>query len=76
MWFQPPIIPRVSYDGDTRNFDDYPDTDWKSAPSVGEMEQKLFEDFWTPILFLFAHSCTEGSCTDTMKWLSSWLISL
>jgi protein kinase X len=42
---KPPIIPRVSYDGDTRNFDDYPDTDWKSAPSVGEMEQKLFEDF-------------------------------
>lgn len=42
---KPPIIPRVSYDGDTRNFDDYPDADWKSAPSVGEVEQKLFEDF-------------------------------
>lgn len=40
-----PILPRVSYDGDTRNFDDYPEADWKSAPSVGEMEQKLFEDF-------------------------------
>jgi protein kinase X len=35
----------VSYDGDTRNFDDYPEADWKSAPGVGEMEQKLFEDF-------------------------------
>lgn len=42
---KPPIVPRVSYDGDTRNFDDYPEADWKSAPSVGEMEQKLFEDF-------------------------------
>ncbi|XP_021942066.1 protein kinase DC2 [Zootermopsis nevadensis] len=42
---KPPILPRVTFDGDTRNFDDYPEADWKSAPSVGEMEQKLFEDF-------------------------------
>nr|CAD7430660.1 unnamed protein product [Timema monikensis] len=42
---QPPIVPRVTYEGDTRNFDDYPETDWKSAPTVGETEQKLFEDF-------------------------------
>nr|CAD7571803.1 unnamed protein product [Timema californicum] len=42
---RPPIVPRVTYEGDTRNFDDYPETDWKSAPTVGETEQKLFEDF-------------------------------
>ncbi|XP_067007437.1 cAMP-dependent protein kinase catalytic subunit 3 [Anabrus simplex] len=42
---KPPIVPRVSFDGDTRNFDEYPEADWKSAPSVGETEQKLFEDF-------------------------------
>ncbi|XP_075211653.1 protein kinase, cAMP-dependent, catalytic subunit 3 isoform X1 [Lycorma delicatula] len=42
---KPPIIPRVSYDGDTRNFDEYPEADWKSAPCVGEMEMKLFDDF-------------------------------
>nr|CAD7588123.1 unnamed protein product [Timema genevievae] len=42
---EPPIVPRVTYEGDTRNFDDYPETDWKSAPTVGETEQKLFEDF-------------------------------
>ncbi|KAJ9594819.1 hypothetical protein L9F63_013856, partial [Diploptera punctata] len=42
---KPPIVPRVTYEGDTRNFDDYPEADWKSAPIVGEMEQKLFEDF-------------------------------
>ncbi|CAG2069192.1 unnamed protein product, partial [Timema podura] len=42
---KPPIVPRVTYEGDTRNFDDYPETDWKSAPTVGEIEQKLFEDF-------------------------------
>lgn len=42
---QPPIVPRVSYDGDTRNFDEYPEADWKSAPVVGDTERKLFEDF-------------------------------
>uniref|UniRef100_A0A1B6DJA4 Protein kinase domain-containing protein n=1 Tax=Clastoptera arizonana TaxID=38151 RepID=A0A1B6DJA4_9HEMI len=42
---KPPIIPRITYDGDTRNFDEYPEADWKSSPSVGETELKLFEDF-------------------------------
>lgn len=42
---KPPIVPEVAYDGDTRNFDEYPETDWKAAPSVGESEQGLFEDF-------------------------------
>ncbi|XP_063236589.1 cAMP-dependent protein kinase catalytic subunit 3 isoform X2 [Bacillus rossius redtenbacheri] len=42
---KPPIVPTVSYEGDTRNFDDYPETDWKSAPTVGATEQKLFDDF-------------------------------
>uniref|UniRef100_A0A1B6HWE6 Protein kinase domain-containing protein n=4 Tax=Homalodisca liturata TaxID=320908 RepID=A0A1B6HWE6_9HEMI len=42
---KPPIVPRVTYEGDTRNFDDYPEIDWKSAPSAGEPELKLFEDF-------------------------------
>ncbi|EEB11133.1 cAMP-dependent protein kinase catalytic subunit, putative [Pediculus humanus corporis] len=42
---KPPILPHVKYDGDTRNFEDYPESDWKSKPSVGESELKLFEDF-------------------------------
>ncbi|CAH0753521.1 unnamed protein product [Bemisia tabaci] len=42
---KPPIIPQVGYDGDTRNFDEYPEADWRSAPSVGESDLKLFEDF-------------------------------
>lgn len=42
---KPPIVPEVHYDGDTRNFDEYPETDWKAAPSVGETEQSLFDDF-------------------------------
>ncbi|KAB0798515.1 hypothetical protein PPYR_09508 [Photinus pyralis] len=40
-----PIIPKVSYDGDTSNFDEYPEIDWKSARPLDEDEQKLFEDF-------------------------------
>lgn len=42
---KPPIVPRVSFDGDTRNFDEYPEADWKNAPVVGDTERKLFEDF-------------------------------
>lgn len=42
---QPPIVPRVNYEGDTRNFDDYPEQDIKDAPYVSEAEQRLFEDF-------------------------------
>lgn len=40
-----PIIPKVMYDGDTSNFDEYPETDWKSVRALDEDEQKLFEDF-------------------------------
>jgi len=42
---KPPIIPKVSYDGDTRNFDDYPETDWRQVPSVTEREYRMFDDF-------------------------------
>merc|ERR1712212_812129 len=42
---KPPIIPKVSYDGDTRNFDDYPETDWRQVPSVTEREFRMFDDF-------------------------------
>ncbi|CAG9858946.1 unnamed protein product [Phyllotreta striolata] len=42
---QPPIIPRISYDGDSSNFDDYPEADWKSSRTLEESELKLFEDF-------------------------------
>ena len=42
---KPPIVPKVSYEGDTRNFDDYPETDWRQVPSVSEREYRMFEDF-------------------------------
>lgn len=43
---KPPIIPKVSFEGDTSNFDDYPETDWQSARSLENKELQLFEDFW------------------------------
>lgn len=33
------------YEGDTSNFDDYPEADLKSARTLDEEELKLFEDF-------------------------------
>lgn len=42
---QPPIIPKVMYDGDASNFDDYPEADWKAYRALEESELKLFEDF-------------------------------
>lgn len=42
---QPPVIPNVQFDGDTSNFDEYPETDWKAARSLDKIELQLFEDF-------------------------------
>ena len=43
--FQPPIVPKVSYDGDTRNFDDYPESNWQKAPAASEKDMRHFLDF-------------------------------
>jgi len=42
---KPPIVPKVSYDGDTRNFDDYPETNWQKAPAASEKDMRHFLDF-------------------------------
>lgn len=42
---QPPIVPKVSSDGDTDNFDDYPENDWKKKPTASERDLKYFLDF-------------------------------
>lgn len=43
---QPPFVPKVMFEGDTSNFDDYPESDWKSSRALEESEQCLFDDFW------------------------------
>ena len=39
---QPPIVPKLSHAGDTRNFDDYPEENWRAAPPLNP---KLLESF-------------------------------
>lgn len=41
----PPIIPKVSHDGDTKNFDDYPEDNWQSTPPASEQDLEPFLDF-------------------------------
>ena len=42
---KPPILPNVGHEGDSRNYDDYPESDWRKVPSVTDREQRLFDDF-------------------------------
>lgn len=41
----PPIIPKVAHDGDTKNFDDYPEDNWQSTPPASEQDLEPFLDF-------------------------------
>ncbi|XP_047211536.1 cAMP-dependent protein kinase catalytic subunit PRKX [Girardinichthys multiradiatus] len=42
---KPPIIPKVSHEGDTSNFDVYPDNDWKKDPPVPQKDLEIFKNF-------------------------------
>ena len=43
---QPLIVPKVSHEGDTINFDKYPDDGWKQAAPIQDKKvQSLFADF-------------------------------
>ncbi|XP_042225306.1 cAMP-dependent protein kinase catalytic subunit 3-like isoform X2 [Homarus americanus] len=42
---KPPIVPKVNYEGDTRNFDDYPENNWRSTQGVSDIELAIFNDF-------------------------------
>merc|ERR1712059_177117 len=42
---QPPVVPKVEFDGDTRNFVEYSDSDWINVSQVSDKEEKLFRDF-------------------------------
>ncbi|XP_030570506.1 cAMP-dependent protein kinase catalytic subunit 3 [Drosophila novamexicana] len=42
---KPPILPDVHHDGDTTNFDDYPETDWKPTTAIDQKDLQLFNDF-------------------------------
>ena len=42
---KPPIIPKIRSQADTRNYADYPETDWRKAPEVSARQICLFDDF-------------------------------
>ena len=42
---KPPIIPKIAFDGDSRNFDEYPETEWRKVPPVSDREIRMFADF-------------------------------
>ena len=42
---RPPIVPNVSSDGDTRNFDNYPEEDWSKVEPITERQMAMFSDF-------------------------------
>lgn len=41
----PPIIPKVAHDGDTKNFDEYPEDDWQKTPAASDKDAEPFADF-------------------------------
>lgn len=45
LYPQPPIVPKVSHEGDTSNFDVYPEDDWKKDPPVTQKDLEIFENF-------------------------------
>jgi len=42
---QPPIVPKISHDGDTKNFDKYDEEGWRDVPTVPAKNLEAFEDF-------------------------------
>ena len=42
---QPPIVPKVYYEGDSGNFDEYDEEELSEISEAGEAEVRLFDDW-------------------------------
>ncbi|ELK08994.1 Serine/threonine-protein kinase PRKX [Pteropus alecto] len=42
---KPPIVPKVCGEGDTSNFEAYPENDWNTAPAVSPKDLEVFKNF-------------------------------
>ncbi|XP_043928385.1 cAMP-dependent protein kinase catalytic subunit PRKX isoform X1 [Protopterus annectens] len=42
---KPPILPKVTHEGDTSNFEAYPEDDWKKATPVSSKDLEIFKNF-------------------------------
>lgn len=38
-------MPKVSHEGDTSNFEAYPEDDWNKAPPVAPKDLEMFKNF-------------------------------
>ncbi|MBN3280715.1 PRKX kinase, partial [Polyodon spathula] len=42
---KPPVVPKVSHEGDTSNFEAYPEDDWKKDPPLPHKDLEMFKNF-------------------------------
>ncbi|XP_026305366.1 cAMP-dependent protein kinase catalytic subunit PRKX [Piliocolobus tephrosceles] len=42
---KPPIVPKIAGDGDTSNFETYPENDWDTAAPVPQKDLEIFKNF-------------------------------
>lgn len=42
---KPPIVPKVTGDGDTSNFETYPESEWDKILPVSDKELEIFKNF-------------------------------
>ena len=42
---KPPIVPVVEFEGDTSNFDNYPEEAWRAGEPLSARQMAMFEDF-------------------------------
>ncbi|XP_050633711.1 cAMP-dependent protein kinase catalytic subunit PRKX-like [Macaca thibetana thibetana] len=42
---KPPIVPKIAGDGDTSNFETYPENDWDTAAPVPQKDLEIFRNF-------------------------------
>ncbi|KAL4667872.1 hypothetical protein H8959_006561 [Pygathrix nigripes] len=42
---KPPIVPKIAGDGDTSNFETYPENDWDTATPVPQKDLEIFKNF-------------------------------
>ena len=42
---KPPIVPKITSEEDTSNFEDYTDEESKTSPPVSKKQLRMFEDF-------------------------------
>ena len=67
---KPPIVPKVGFEGDTRNFDDYPETDWRKVPPVSDREIRD-GNLWVAAIVKSCVNRQAGSWLAAQEWTTN-----